>query len=91
MATNQNQKRNQVQYPMGRGVSGYNNRNNRTDYDDPVASTEQAALMVAMVLLMGVVLVLVVACVALILDLKTEKDINRILQKKIVGRMIQCP
>jgi len=64
--------------------------NGRIAVDDSITSTEQTALMVALVLLMGVILVLVIACVALILDLKTEKDINEILKSRIVKRMIQC-
>lgn len=36
------------------------------------------------------VLVLLLFVVGLYLSLKTERDVNRILKAKIIGRLIQC-
>ena len=58
--------------------------------DDPVASAERTALMVALILLMGLILVLVIACTMLFISNKTERDVNDILKQKILRRMIQC-
>lgn len=59
--------------------------------DDPVASGERTALMVAVVILMGVFLVMLLLVLSLFISLKTERDVNQILKAKIVGRLIQCP
>jgi signal transduction histidine kinase len=58
--------------------------------DDPTASGEQAALLAGLVIAMLCVLVLLLFVVGLYLNLKTERDVNRILKAKIVGRLIQC-
>lgn len=59
--------------------------------DDPTAPAERTALMAGLVILMVVVLVLFLFVVGLYLDMRTERDVNRILSKKILNRMIQCP
>ena len=58
--------------------------------DDPVASAERTALMVGLVITMGLILVLVIACTMLFISNKTERDVNEILKQKILRRMIQC-
>ena len=58
--------------------------------DDPVASAERTALMVGLVITMGLILVLVIACTMLFISNKTERDVNDILKQKILKRMIQC-
>ena len=66
------------------------NRSAGAPVDDPVASAERTALMVGLVITMGLILVLVIACVMLFISNKTERDVNEILKQKIVKRMIQC-
>jgi len=46
--------------------------------------------MVGLVITMGLILVLVIACVMLFIKNKQERDVNEILKQKIVKRMIQC-
>jgi signal transduction histidine kinase len=46
--------------------------------------------MAGLAILMAVVLVLFIFVVGLYLDLKTERDVNKILKDKIVRRLIQC-
>lgn len=58
--------------------------------DDPVASAEQSALMVGLVITMILILVLVIVCVMLFISNKQERDVNAILSQKIIKRMIQC-
>ena len=58
--------------------------------DDPVASAERTALMVGLVITMGLILVLVIACTMLFISNKTERDVNEILKQRILKRMIQC-
>ena len=63
---------------------------NRIIMDDPLASAERTALMVGLVITMGLILVLVIACTMLFISNKTERDVNEILKQKILRRMIQC-
>jgi len=46
--------------------------------------------MVGLVITMGLILVLVIACVMLFISNKQERDVNAILKQKIIRRMIQC-
>ena len=58
--------------------------------DDPTASGERAALLAAVVILLGLFLVMLLLVLAMFVSLKTERDVNQILKAKIVGRLIRC-
>ena len=71
-----------------------NPRNSRTGGNvggNPLASAEQTAIMVALVLMAGMIMVLVVTSFLMFIELKTERDVNELLKQKILKRMIQCP
>ena len=75
---------------MATGNVGNRSGGVRIVMDDPLASAERTALMVGLVITMGLILVLVIACTMLFISNKTERDVNDILKQKILRRMIQC-
>lgn len=76
---------------MATGANPRGGRTNGNVGSNPLASAEQTAIMVALVLMAGLIMVLVISAFLMFIELKTERDVNELLKQKILKRMIQCP